>query len=69
MTRVEAITTGQSMATRFGCAVLVYRIKTWKPDIYGCMSARRELPKEAETFERLEPIIFGKNDTTQESLF
>jgi hypothetical protein len=55
VTREGAIATGQSMATRFGCDVIVYRIRTWREGVYGCISASRELPREADTFERFAP--------------
>lgn len=59
MTRKDAITTGSAAALRFGKAFIVYRFPAWPPDVYGCIGADRDLPTEAETFERLEPFASG----------
>lgn len=69
MTRRDAISTGQNAAIRFGKAFVVYRLPAWKPDVYGCIGADRELPADAETFERLEPDGNERPRQGQASLF
>jgi hypothetical protein len=65
MTHADAITTGRHMAEHRGFPVVVYRIRTWAPDVFGCIAASRELPPEAETFERFTPTFMPSQPATQ----
>jgi hypothetical protein len=54
MTREDAIVAARMEAERTGRAQTVHRFPAWRKDVYG-VRASDQLPKEALTFETIQP--------------